>query len=62
MTKRLESLIADMNRSVVCLALELPEQVHEDVSRKWGDLLQYLLDSPDTRECPMRPDEVCKMN
>jgi len=61
MTKRLMSLVMDMNKSVACLAIELPEQVHEDVSRKWAALLQYLQDSPDTRECPMQPGEVCKM-
>jgi hypothetical protein len=62
MTDRLKNLIADMNKSVVCLALELPELVHADVSKRWHALKQYIETSPDTRECPMAPGEVCKMN
>ena len=62
MTDRLKNLVTDMDRSVMCLASQLPEPVYDDVAKKWGDLLQYLQSSPDTRECPMVSGEVCKMS
>jgi hypothetical protein len=30
--------VAEMQKSVTCLALELPEAVHDDVSLKWNAL------------------------
>jgi hypothetical protein len=30
--------IAEVQKSVTCLALELPEAVHDDVSRRWQEL------------------------
>lgn len=37
--------IAEMQKSVTCLALELPEAVHDDVSRIWNALKAEIIES-----------------
>jgi hypothetical protein len=62
MTDQMKSLIEDMGVSVVNMALYVSDEAHSDLAQKWHALKLYLEASPDTRECPMVPGEVCKMN
>lgn len=34
----MDKLIKDMDRSILCLALELPEPIYKDVAKKWKAL------------------------
>ena len=34
--------VKEMQKSVNCLALELPEAVHEDVKKRWKKILEYI--------------------
>ena len=50
--------IQEMDRAVVCLALELPDSVHEDVTKRWQAVKDFVWQGGfEYREASDRADE-----